>query len=1076
MLRYRVLGPLLVDDDPERTPQRPARRRLLAALVLHAGSPVAPATLMECLWGDDPPVTAPNTLQAHVSGLRRRLADDRIETTPSGYRLVADSRDVDATTFADAVARARAARFDGSPATVLAAVEDALALWRGDPYPDLVDAPMAAPEIGRLVELRAGAEELRVGALLDLGRWEDAIADLEALVRAHPARERLWEHLMQARRLAGRPAEALDTYREARVQLREFGLDPGARLRHLEHQVLRESDLATPGPADAPGARAASHLVVPTWPRPPRPRTHPWDLVGRAEPVAAIRRALEGDLPGVVVAGVAGVGKSRLLHEADLLAGATGHVTVAFRANESLRSVPLGVAGRLAMLDPAPVHVQIQHLLRVLGGLRTSAPPVVLVDDANHLDGATLALLTHAIESGVAVIVASIRTDTAVSPVVTRWWADLGVARVSVSPLADAEMSALVAQVLGPTTVSTRDRLVALSAGNPLHLRELVRGARDLGALGLEDGRWSLQGEVVGADRLNELVDATIDRLGDAARAGFEAVAVARPLALAMVEELAGAEAVEALERRRLVEVAVGPDGPVVDVVHPLHAENVAARLTARRRRELVAAIAAALARHGFPLDGDVLRAATLHLELGDLAPELATRACSMALARLDADLAERLAAVATADGGDATAWQLRGRAAFYRGEVGLADGHLARAQALAGDEDTRVDVVSERAANLGFGGRDPGAAIAVLDDVVADVIHPGHAARLRVERALFLGMTGRLRAVVDEADALDDAELPPTGRLSIAVSATLARAMLGRVRGVADDAASSLALADDLRSTFPMAREQLLVNRASALVAEGRVADALALSRSALARARSSGGLLSMWETFLQWMLDVSGEVGEAAERARAIGPVLSGPDPLGMHLMWPPWAGLPLVQAGDAEAARRMLAAADRAAALREPRSAVWWGRVEAWLELPDIDVAAARLVDVGRAAVAADHVVWGVLALYDAVRLGRPGLVVDAIDDAVAATDGAVLLETLADGARADDAGDVPALVEVAERLEAHGARLLAAEALCRAGDLAAGEGGEPLGAPWRARARDLAAGLGAVTPALAAVTRR
>lgn len=244
MLRYRVLGPLLVDDDPERTPRRPARRRLLAALVLHAGRPVSTTTLMACLWGDAPPATASNTLQAHVSGLRARLADARIETTSSGYRLVATPGEVDATVFAEAVARARAARFDGEATAVLAATEDALSLWRGDPYPDLDGAALAAPEIGRLCELRAGAEEMRVGALLDLGRWEDAIADLEALVRVHPARERLWEHLMQARRLAGRPAEALDTYREARSHLREFGLDPGSRLRHLEHVVLRESDLS----------------------------------------------------------------------------------------------------------------------------------------------------------------------------------------------------------------------------------------------------------------------------------------------------------------------------------------------------------------------------------------------------------------------------------------------------------------------------------------------------------------------------------------------------------------------------------------------------------------------------------------------------------------------------------------------------------------------------------------------------------------------------------------------------------------------------------------------------------------
>ena len=920
MTRFTVLGPLGVEADPERTPRRRARRRLLALLLLHAGAEVTRHTLIEGLWGEAPPATAVNTLQAHVSGLRRRLGPELghlVVTEPTGYRLDVAVQDVDAGRFEAALARARAAHLDGDHDAVLAATAEAGELWRGDPYEDLADMATVRPVIDRLVELHALAQELRVGALLALGRWEDSLADLEGLVAAHPGRERLWEQLMRARWMAGRPAEALETYRRARDALLAFGLEPGVRLRHLEHEILvDDTDVA------------AVPLVAPRSPRStarPRGDTHLWDLVGRQEVLARFPEVVTGDLPGLVLAGEAGVGKTRLLHECALLAGAHATRTVSFRANESLATLPLGVAGSLGALRPGPLPAQVQQLLGALASLRTSTPPIVLVDDVMHLDGATLTLLTAALEAGVARVVATLRTGEPVPPAVTRWWVDLGLDRLHLDGLARDEMHALIDAAVGPTHPGTRRRLAELAAGNPLHLREVVRAARDEHALVLaEDGRWVLESDVAGAGRLTELVGASVNRLGDAARRAFEAVALVRPISLIVLEHLVDPGAVDELESRHLVRVADGSAGPVVDVTHPLHAENVAAGLTAMRRRALGLQVSEALQARDFPLEGDLLRAATLQLAHGTLDPDLAVAASEQAVLRLDPALALRLAEVAcAARPDDVHVWRLCGRAAHHGGRHDEADRHLARAQELAEDPDDQVAVASERAANLGFGagtrtprsrcstGHRParrpsgdGAPPCRAGVVPRDVGRPARGGG-RQQGA------GRRRPRPSR---------PPVDRGERDAGTVDA----GPARRRARHAEEQLPHARELRPVLPLAESQLEVNRCSALGApvgsprrwRSRVG---ATPPPVTTRGRCCSGTRSC--SGCSRPPGGSGR-GPGGPRARATARGLGPP----RHAsVWPGWSAIHLAQAGHADAARRHLAAGDRDTALAEPRSAL-------------------------------------------------------------------------------------------------------------------------------------------------------
>ena len=124
------------------------------------------------------------------------------------------------------------------------------------PLADLAFEPFAQAEVARLEELRVVALESRIDAELQLGRHAVAGSGLERLIAEHPLRERLRYLQMLALYRAGRQAEALEAYREARTRLvDEIGVEPGPELRELHEAILRQDPALDP--AVAPEAPAA---------------------------------------------------------------------------------------------------------------------------------------------------------------------------------------------------------------------------------------------------------------------------------------------------------------------------------------------------------------------------------------------------------------------------------------------------------------------------------------------------------------------------------------------------------------------------------------------------------------------------------------------------------------------------------------------------------------------------------------------------------------------------------------------------------------------------------------------------
>ena len=216
---------------------RAKERAVLSALALLRGRVVSTDRLVDAVWGDEPPARVEKALQTHIQRLRVALGPDVIETRSGGYALATE-------VVVDAERFETEARAGNSTQTL----RETLARWTGEPYLDLGEWPPAMLERERLGELRDHALDACVALEIEAGHAARCIADLEAMVKDKPLRERRWLLLMTALYRDGRVADALRTYQYARkVFAEELGIDPGPELRALEEQILLagvESDTA----------------------------------------------------------------------------------------------------------------------------------------------------------------------------------------------------------------------------------------------------------------------------------------------------------------------------------------------------------------------------------------------------------------------------------------------------------------------------------------------------------------------------------------------------------------------------------------------------------------------------------------------------------------------------------------------------------------------------------------------------------------------------------------------------------------------------------------------------------------
>lgn len=229
---------------------RRQQRSALGILLLSTGRRLSSDTLIDALWGLDPPGDPQGALRSCIYGLRKTLnINGRLRTGANGYMLALSADDqLDLQLFRSLSSRARDADLVNNPAAVAGLLERALEMWEDPPLGDIPDTHLMQPVIAELVEQRHAAQEALIDAKLEMGLHVELLPSLRMLTAAEPVREHGWEQLMLALYRCGRRAEALDAFTGARRLLaEEYGIDPGRSLTTLQQRILagdRSLDLA----------------------------------------------------------------------------------------------------------------------------------------------------------------------------------------------------------------------------------------------------------------------------------------------------------------------------------------------------------------------------------------------------------------------------------------------------------------------------------------------------------------------------------------------------------------------------------------------------------------------------------------------------------------------------------------------------------------------------------------------------------------------------------------------------------------------------------------------------------------
>ena len=637
------------------------QQTVLLALVLANGAVVSSDQLIDLVWGDTPPKKPNVTLRSYISHLRRLLepergAGDRAQvliTRAPGYAIDTQRITTDIHEFTAAANAVFALGPDAPPQHVLEATAAAFAFWP-DGGSMSIDAATRSlgdfPEhVSALTELHLGVSIGHYRAALALGRGLETLVALEQATAFHPSSEELVALRMTALFRAGRSADALVVFQEARTALLDdFGLDPSPILTDLEQRILtNDESLLEPAPVPATGARRIDHdpTVLPDAP------------FGRTNDLDQLIGALPGPnrvAPGGAIIGPAGIGKSTLLHAVADTAAAQGTLTVWGRCADTdsaatLRPWKSVLRDLFDQTDPGDVErifdPQARDLVLVVPELANifdidlltlSAPAgddisdaiartlhrfadrqplVICLEDLHWADPESLLVARHLLDTidirpddlnGDRISLVATWRDTDVAAEAarsraprTRHLADIGRAvgsgRVALSGLVEEDIVEMFRSLndLEPDRAAIQ-RLAEHTGGNPLFVTELLRG--------------SISGSFEATETIRDAVVRRLDPLPAEAHDVLCAAALCHPtIDESMLPDLTGldedtlSDCLETSMAARLIEEHPGQIGRY-RFSHDVIAETLASELRLRRRTELHAKIGDLLEKRSAPV------------------------------------------------------------------------------------------------------------------------------------------------------------------------------------------------------------------------------------------------------------------------------------------------------------------------------------------------------------------------------------------------------------------------------------------------------------------------------------------
>lgn len=523
MLRVHLLGRprLFFDDTPVPLAARPKVVPLLAYLLVHRAHAVPRSTAANALWPDEPEETARANLRRHVSYLHALLP-----APPDAPPWIAsDSGAMQWNPRAEFwLDIAEFERLAATPHRLA----DAAALYAGDLLGDIDEAALEA-ERERLRTIAHRTLSALVAERRAARDYDAAIAAAQRLLADDPWREDTVRALMHAHYERGDRAGAMAVYESFARSLRaELATAPMAETVAVYETILHDAVAVSSGGANSE----------------PAPRAPPAGLpfVGRPDELAILRRHADAAANGrggvVLVAGEAGIGKTRLVHEFGTACESRGMdvFTGSVSAPEPIPYQPfvqmLGAAApllRTTALDPlwvSAVAAIVPAMAAIFPGLPALAPaepgrerarlfeacanvweaigtrrPAVLVlEDLHHAGPGTLALLEYLARTAAqrrVLIVATYRVDDADAGGALRALrrtleASADVAHLALPPLSRTAVDELLRTIAGGAQTETLATLLhARAEGSPFFLVELVRELREGGRLRVVDGSWS---------------------------------------------------------------------------------------------------------------------------------------------------------------------------------------------------------------------------------------------------------------------------------------------------------------------------------------------------------------------------------------------------------------------------------------------------------------------------------------------------------------------------------------------------------------------------------------------------------
>lgn len=337
-----------------------------APAAANPGHAPAPAAAKSALAPDPAHAPAPAATRTAASGAPTPATDPIPATDPAPATAPAPAADPTPATDSTLANPPH-------PADPLTLLDDAAALWRGEPGADLEPAPIAAAVRDAATALRSRLDAARADALRAAGRYDEAVAALESRAGAHPYDEAAHAQLMGALADAGRAAEALNVFAALRGRLRDdLGADPGDEISRLNATLLR-------------GAAAPTRVRIGL-------QAAPNELLGRADDLAAIAGLLR-EARVVTILGTGGLGKTRLAQAAAADSDAPAVVVVPLAGVRNDDDVAPTIATVLGISEAssegrlADIRMRPDLRARVVGLLTEQTTLIVLDNCEQVIDG-----------------------------------------------------------------------------------------------------------------------------------------------------------------------------------------------------------------------------------------------------------------------------------------------------------------------------------------------------------------------------------------------------------------------------------------------------------------------------------------------------------------------------------------------------------------------------------------------------------------------------------------------------------------------------------------------------------------